>query len=321
MNIKIVSQTKRGIHKVVDRFDTYLWNQKWREVTKKGTGRTFYVIRRGHANVGLFSYVTVAMGHIYHAIEIGAIPIIDMKNYENTYLDRSLLCKENAWEYFYEQPMGYRLEDIRSEDTVIYSYGGPLKYTVNTRSIYDRRAFKEWREIYNKYIRINQECMAEIEKQFKRLFANMDMNKVLGVKLRGTDYIRTKPLHHPIQPTVSEALPQIQSMLKKYDLSKIYLQTEDANILAEMKDIFGDKLIVPESCWYNTEKKQLITSVLQENNDMRQNGMEYLRDTYFLSQCQYLVAGLNGGSLMACLMGNYKDCFIFNLGYYGERET
>lgn len=321
MNIKIVSRTKHEIHKAVERFDNYRWSQKWREVTKKGTGKTFYVIRRGHPNVGLFSYVTVALGHIYHAIEIGAIPIIDMKNYENTYLDRALLHKENAWEYFYEQPMGYRLEDICSEDTVIYSYGGPLEYTVNTRSIYDQRAFKEWRELYHKYIRINQECMDDMENLFKRLFENVDMNKVLGVKLRGTDYIMTKPLHHPIQPTVSEAIPQIHTMMEKHDLKKIYLQTEDANILTEMRDIFGDKLIVPESYWYNTDKKQLLTSALQGNNDMRQNGMEYLRDTYFLSQCQYLVAGLNGGSLAACLMGNYKDSFIFNLGYYGETET
>ena len=65
--------------------------------------KTFYIIRNHHKDVGLMSYHNTVYYHILRAVNMGAIPIIDMMNYPNTYLKNSKLGKENSWNYFFEQ--------------------------------------------------------------------------------------------------------------------------------------------------------------------------------------------------------------------------
>jgi len=44
----------------------------------------------------------------------GYIPVVDMKHYTNQYFKDGRTFKDNAWEYFFEQPCGYTLEDIEN---------------------------------------------------------------------------------------------------------------------------------------------------------------------------------------------------------------
>ena len=78
----------------VDKFD-----QNWDEHyirQKKGGGSnslTFYIIRRQDISVGLFSNYIVFAGHIRYALAQGWLPVIDMQNYPNTYLEPELIGK------------------------------------------------------------------------------------------------------------------------------------------------------------------------------------------------------------------------------------
>ena len=77
-----------------------------------------------------------------------------------------------------------------------------------------------------------------------RLFSPKD--RVLGVHLRGTDYVATQPQNHPIQPPLEFAVSMVVSKLREWNCNKIFLTTEDKNIAENFKRIFGDICVTIE---------------------------------------------------------------------------
>lgn len=86
---------------------------------------TYYIIRRKLTDVGLFSNFIVFAGHIRYALTKGWLPVVDMQNYPNAYLAPEKFGKENAWEYYFEQPLRIGLEQAYNGENVILSNGGP----------------------------------------------------------------------------------------------------------------------------------------------------------------------------------------------------
>ncbi len=86
------------------------WAPHWLRQNAPG-GKTYYIIRRADPMVGLFSNYIVFAGHIRFALANGLLPVIDMRNFPNAYLEPKLLGKENAWEYYFRQPFDISLEE------------------------------------------------------------------------------------------------------------------------------------------------------------------------------------------------------------------
>lgn len=61
---------------------------------------------------GLISFHNSALYSIRYALDKGYIPVIDYQNYKNIYLTEDKFGKENSWEYYFDQPSGYNIEDI-----------------------------------------------------------------------------------------------------------------------------------------------------------------------------------------------------------------
>ena len=119
-------KVKEKIQKITFINDVYTkW--KWRERTvsygNENPDKTFFVIRRATCKVGLFSHVMTNMGLVRYAMENNYIPVIDMQSNLNSYLEESQVGKENAWEFYFEQPCGYTLKDISKSRNVILSDG------------------------------------------------------------------------------------------------------------------------------------------------------------------------------------------------------
>jgi len=69
--------------------------------------KTFYVIRRLN-NWGLMSILVMYTQYFQYAVKRNYIPVVDMCNVHNMYLNDEEIGKINAWDYFFEQPGGYR---------------------------------------------------------------------------------------------------------------------------------------------------------------------------------------------------------------------
>lgn len=280
--------------------------------------KVIYIITRDAENVGLMSYVSLAIGHINYAIKKGYYPVVDMQNYRNTYLEPDKFGKENSWEYYFKQPVGISLEEAYQSQNVIVSQGVPIDWPNDKREIvvYKKLIRNHWKDIAAKYVNVQQDVLDEVNKQCKYLFDEQD--RVLGVKLRGTDYIALRPKGHSRQPQIEDVIKKTKSVLKKYNCNKIYLSTEDQSIYQRYKEEFFDIVVTSEQYFYDYDGIHYISDMKSDRkNDAYLQGLEYLVSLLILAKCDCFIAGRNGGTIGALLFEqNFKYEYIWNLGYY-----
>lgn len=294
------------------------WHFRGRNVCgggDKDKNPILYIVRRRSNNVGLFSYVHTALGHIKYADEQGYIPIIDMQHYKSPYSDGKK--KYNAWEYYFEQPIKcYDLEDIKHSKNVILSSGEPPREYPGYEMIKDPDIMEKWRRIHSKYIRINNESQHYIDQIKKHIWKD---EKILGVLCRGTDYVRFRPKDHPIQPDIKDVISLSEEIMKKFHCQKVYLATEDISILHIFQERFKDRLIFPREITLPQWKGDKFISEIKidRKDDHKLKGLEYLTQIVLLSECDYFIGGACGGTYEALLMTKgFEWQHIFDLGVY-----
>lgn len=81
---------------------------------------TYYIVRPIHRiNKGLLGIYLISAGYIYYALSKGYFPVVDVQNYKSGYLPPEKFGKENAWEYYFEQPLRIGLEEAYNGENVI----------------------------------------------------------------------------------------------------------------------------------------------------------------------------------------------------------
>lgn len=71
--------------------------------------------------------------------------------------------------------------------------------------------------IVSKYIKFSPEVDARVQSIMKDIYSKKGEGaRILGVKLRGTDYITTKTKKHAIQPTVEYAIEVIKQCMSEW---------------------------------------------------------------------------------------------------------
>jgi hypothetical protein len=284
--------------------------------------KTFYVIRLIEGG-GLFCYINTFLSRVKYAIEKGYIPVIDMKNYTHTYSNKHKK-RVNFWETYFEQPCGYDLNTIKRAKNVILSkpFLDPNRPRFLPESLHgftegmDDGSFDEWKRCATKYLRLNERIKKIIENEYNRLIEPTD--KVLGVMLRGTDYIYLKPKGHCVQPSMEQALGKIKEYMLKKNFTKIFIGTEDIKIYNFIKSNFPDGMVVTNrKNWIDYKEGFLQTSIQKINKE--QEVLEYLTTVMLLAKTQYLISGRFGGAVgVRMFANNLKEVYYFDLGMYED---
>lgn len=327
----ILKSVKKFLKKI-DRFhiltgckryiDSYNWchdHMRFNLFGSISSGKMPYILRRREAEVGLFSCFITILGGIAYADSEGFIPVVDMKNYPNTYLYPDEVGHVNAWEYYFEQPGGISLEDalscrkyILSKNTIYYSR---IRQTAEAFSNKDG-CLDYWRAICRKYIRFKPAVIERLERMKAKYFGR----KILGLLVRGTDYTYLKPSQHPIPPTAEQAIAKAHEAMRERDFDSVYLATEDKKIVAKFQKAFGDKLILPEADYvdYDYDNPRVLASIdVKRENDKYLRGLEYLVSMLFLSHCAgFITSGTSGSAGVMCLSEGFEYLYFFNLGFY-----
>ncbi|MBQ7543907.1 MAG: O-fucosyltransferase family protein [Synergistaceae bacterium] len=281
--------------------------------------RTPYIIRREADDVGLFSYFITILGGIDYADRKGYIPVVDMKNYPNAYLYPSELGQVNAWEYYFEQPGNVALDEalscrkyILGKDSACLSrpsQSAEFFYGLDGKLDY-------WRGLCRKYIRFTPAVLERLGE----LRRKAESRRVLGVLVRGTDYAALKPKGHPIPPTAEQAIAKTREALQEEGFDAVYLATEDKVILAQFRDAFGDKLMLPDADYldYNYDNPKYLPYVQASRaNDKYLRGLEYLVSMLFLSRCAgFITSPTSGSTGVVCLSEGFEYLYVFALGEY-----
>lgn len=294
----------------------------WRERRvcrgRENPDKTFYVIRRRDLYCGLFSLLLTNLARIDEALKKGYIPVVDMQNDFNIYLSPDKIGKDNAWEYYFRQPAGYTLDDIsKSKNVIIGSGAVPEMFPyLDIRFLTgEDGGLDYWRALAGKYIVLSDEARELIDAEYKRLFDEED--RVLGVKVRGTDYAAGKPKNHPIQPTPKQAVEKAEEIFREQNCTKIFLATEDAEFYDIFSDRFGDRLITNKKQYLEYKGGSTGKEEYEQENGGYQAGMEYLISTMLLARCDCLCAGCVSATVGALLLTEgYEYTYLFDLGIY-----
>jgi hypothetical protein len=231
----------------------------------------FIVIRRVSCSTcGLFSSYIAYLGCMRKYLILGFIPILDFESYRNILngfvIDSS---KGNPWEYYFNQPFGYNYNDVkRNVKNLKYIECYTNIFRPNDDIFLNQESMKYWHIISNQYIPIKNEIINESNDIIKKLFKGS--RKVLGVLLRGTDYIARKQRSHPIPPKTEDAIKDAKLMDHKFKYDWFFLATEDDNIREEFIKGIGAKvkfLLNKNKINYNYSTKKF----LAYNIDFKRN--------------------------------------------------
>ncbi|MDR1581271.1 MAG: hypothetical protein LBS35_13025 [Synergistaceae bacterium] len=291
--------------------------ERWMTFGTINDDKIFYIIRRPEPGAGLFSNFHWVLGHIIYALERHYIPVVDMENYR-TYFNENTLINgtKNAWEYYFKQPMNYNLDEAYKSKNVILSemtyFGGKIPHFLE---------FEEQIEYFHKlilkYLQFNDITVNKIKEAKDNLFG--DKKNIIGVKYRGTDYLKKHSKGHSIIAPINDYIDKTKKYFEEWKMDWIYLSTEAKEAVELFQKHFPDKLIVSE----NERIDNYVTKMgyssevgFGRKNDKYLRGLEYIVDTALLSECDAIIGPKVNGTFAALeFNGNkYKHKYIYSLG-------
>jgi len=279
------------------------------------------------APMGLFAYYIRFCSEIDYAISNGYIPVVDMQYFDNDFHSGEYKKgKSNSWELFFEQPYGISVDEALKSKSCRYYWKDNPPYHPNDSLdfLYCDEIINYYHGITEKYMKFNSKTKDFVEKAYDKYIKSKvgDDTKIIGVLARGTDYTNGKPFYHPVQPTLQMMFEQIDEWRDRYGIKKVYVATEDEDMLKAYLEKYGDDLL-----FVNQKRVSLKSGFLCKNTDFMDRdpfirGAEYLSSIYCLSKCNMLVAGRTSGTVGACLMSEgFEKKQIFTLGRYGIEDA
>ena len=137
---------------------------------------------------------------------------------------------------------------------------------------------------------------AEMDEYYEAIFEG---RKVLGVLIRGTDYISSGLSGERLMATVPQMLPTIHQWIDEDGYDRIFLATEDDDILSQMKAEFGKKIVAVSQERHRVsdfKKGQIISELEKETIDPEKLDMmvedttiNYFYALYLLSRCDSFI--------------------------------
>ena len=312
-----------GLNPLIIVLRKYKGRKKFVSYGKDNLDKIFYTIGFDDNSGGLSWFTHRVLMHIGYAIDHGYIPIVDMQNYISQYLEKGKLHKENAWEYYFEQPVGITLQDIENSKNIIISRKtpSPQKEYFMGNFYNDKKRIAYFRSLFKKYIIINKSTQEYLSNEYEQILKNK--GKVLGVLCRGTDYLLNRPSKHPIQPDPLDVIKRAEEALIECNCSHIFLATEDEDIYDYFREHFKDKLLVNQQ--RRISRKEMINisavsiakSKITRDKNNYLSGLEYLSAINLLSKCSCFIGGRTGGTKAVLLMTDgFEYEYIYDLGYY-----
>lgn len=264
---------------------------------------------------GLLSLTYKQVLYINYAKQKGFVPYVDWKNYVTQYFDG----KNNVWNYFFKQPSKISEKEVYSSKNV-YLSGWTFK-NINYQGLFESDIFfnaeikRKSYDLLIKNLSFSDEILNKVCVEAKII----DINRCVGVYVRGTDYIKLKPSGEYVQPNIRLVEEKIDDFNKKYN-APIFLVTEDGDIYDSLVKKYGSiiRIVSFDSFIRNYDGKDVLSksSVLDEDKKLR--GQNYLVKMILLSRCKYLISSITQGSKFSYALngGKYVDEYIFNLGLY-----
>ena len=280
----------------------------------------FIIIRRPCKMGGLFSFYKVFLSCMLKFIIEGYIPILEVESYPTIFNGfKANSSTINSWEYFFNQPFNYTLENVLKNAKRIKYYNCKReRSTPQYHNFYSKKiSIDFWHNFGKTYIPIKNEIIKELNNIMKILFKGS--NNILGVLIRGTDYLAKKPKKHPIPPSCERIINDIKEMDTINSYNWIFVVTEDIKIREKIINKFKEKIkyIKPKieiNYNYKSKKYLAFNKNLKGNLD---NLKIYLINILILSKCIDIITARTNGSIGAFIFTEgFRNIKVYYLGLY-----
>lgn len=279
---------------------------------------SFVILRRTECQYcGFFSYYIVYLGCINSFLLKGFIPIVDLQSFGNIFNGFNINSStNNPWEFFFKQPYGYTLNEVKKKAKNIYYFKCNRTIQRPNNQIFFNQILNDfWHNIANIYTPIKLDILSESNIIFKKLFNNI--NNVLGILIRGTDYIARRPKYHPIQPSPQMVIKDVKEMDKKNKYRYFFISTEDDLIREVFLKEFRGKL---KYIKFNKKINYSGRKYLAYNKNIKGNiGFLkiYILNIIILTKCIDIISSQTSGSIgLFVLRNKFRNIKIYNLGIY-----
>lgn len=271
------------------------------------------ILRRLNTKVGTFSDYIIFLKSIEYAIEVGKIPIVDRQTLKNDFMPAP--DNINAWELFFEQPLGYGLSNI-DYDTMSVSvcYNGGGMFPVSIMKCADENVVAYWRNIARKYIRLNENMRTYVEDKYTEL---LDGKRVLGVSVR-EGYQKLAEVQpdgiwgHPIQTPIEQLVNDVKKYMKEWKVDTVFFTCQTNETVKTFCEAFGEKACYLKRTRSNykdlQEGKREIGKLSYEKAFI--NEKDYITEIFLLSKCNCFICSENSGSEAAFIMSSGFEHFI-----------
>lgn len=164
---------------------------------------------------------------------------------------------------------------------------------------------------------IKEEIIIESNNIMSILFK--DEKNILGVLIRGTDYLALKPKNHPIPPGPQTLIKDIKKIDNDNNYNYIFLATEDDIIREKIIKEFYSKIKFykyKKSINYNYKNK-----ISLGKNSIIQGNLEYIKiyliNMIILSKCIDIISCRTSGTAGVFVITNgFRNIKIYFLGNY-----
>jgi len=152
-----------------------------------------------------------------------------------------------------------------------------------------------YRYIHKKYIKLQPDIVDEIEEFYH---IHMATGPILAVHIRSGIKINEVPHLCELNAQYSQ---EIDSYLKDNPSSRIFLLTDDEEILEQYKQMYGDILI-----YTDCERKTVndIELCIKSFPNRRRKGIDIIKDTYLACKCDHFIG--NGHSQVSIAISRLK---------------
>lgn len=271
----------------------------------------------GNSNEGFFAILRWIIDALYFCKRIGASPRI-LINSDSIYYDNNK--KLNPFTYYFED-----IEcpsNCEGERGIIHYNGrnGLLAELLNnTEDFYEYSSeyVEQMSQVVREYLIFNNNTQQILTQYIEK---NGICDSVLGVHIRGTDY-KKHYKNHPIYIGPNDYYPVINKILLTEKYEKIYLATDDEEILQQMIKFYGEEKVIYSKSVHRVTGN--VGSHFQNGSNGFEKGLEVVADMYALSLCGGIVSGLSQVSLFSRLFKKsrgeiYTTDIILNKGVHKD---
>ena len=305
---------------------------EYRSFGKENKGESIFFIELSGRDCGMFSYILTLIQALYEADSLGMRPVVSFSNECIYHEEETVNGSDNVFEYYFDRVSDVTRESVfKSENVFFFSYAhlerifsrisngeevtsvGTIYSSINEKAIY------EMGKIVKKYLRLNNETQAFIDKSIREKMGALEQKeRWLGVHIRGTDYNYYVPGHpSPLAP--EDYYPFVDEAIELYGYDKIFLATDDIRFIQAFDERYTNVIYYDDV--HRSDGDVNVSFVHNERHlNHYLNGLEVIRDMYTLATCESLIAGVSNVSISSrifrqALYGQYTHLKIISKGF------